>query len=297
MKKQTLLFLFSILFTPLFSQKINVSTGTIKRFSNFKSKYVAPRHVDVWLPKGYNTQQKYAVLYMNDGQMLFDTNQNTEHKEWKVDETLGALMKTGKIKKGIVVAVWNTDKRAAEFLPQKPFLKMSKKTQEALKTQHKSEVISDNYLKFLVEEVKPFIDKTFSVNTDKQHTFIAGSSMGGLISLYALCEYPSVFGGAACLSTHWLGATLENNIEFREVYKTYLDIKLPALKTSKIYFDYGTVALDALYEPHQKVIDALMISKGFTVKNWITKKFEGADHSEKSWAKRLDIPIVFLLGK
>lgn len=120
--------------------------------------------------------------------------------------------------------------------------------------------------------------------------------MGGLISLYAICEYPSVFGGAACLSTHWLGATLENNTEFREAYKAYLDLKLPKLKDAKIYFDYGTTTLDALYEPHQKVMDALMVSKGFTAKNWITKKFEVHDHSEKSWAKRLDIPIVFLLG-
>ena len=73
-------------------------------------------------------------------------------------------------------------------------------------------VQSDAYLKFLVTELKPFIDSTFSVATDRSNTFIAGSSMGGLISMYAVCEYPAVFGGAACLSTHWPGIfTAENN--------------------------------------------------------------------------------------
>ena len=77
---------------------------------------------------------------------------------------------------------------------------------------------SDNYLKFLVKELKPFIDSSFSTLKDQQNTFIAGSSMGGLISMYAICEYPLVFGGAACLSTHWPGIfTMINNYSSRNV--------------------------------------------------------------------------------
>jgi len=107
--------------------------------------------------------------------------------------------------------------------------------------------------------------------------------MGGLISMYAICEYPDVFGGAACLSSHWPGTfTLDNN-PIPQAFYNYLKKNLPSPKTHKIYFDYGTKTLDAMYPPLQEQVDIIMKSKGFTSKSWITKKFEGEDHSERAW--------------
>lgn len=157
--------------------------------------------------------------------------------------------------------------------------------------------ISDKYLKFIVSELKPYIDSTFSTLKDQPNTFIAGSSMGGLISMYALCEYPGVFGGAACLSTHWIGTVLMDNNPVPDAFVKYLNENLPDPAIHKIYFDYGDQTLDALYPPLQKKVDEVMKARGFSDKNWVTKFFPGKDHSEKSWNERLDIPLQFLLKK
>lgn len=121
--------------------------------------------------------------------------------------------------------------------------------------------------------------------------------MGGLISMYAICEYPNVFGGATCLSTHWPGIfTVENN-PIPEAFVTYLRTNLPYPFNHKFYFDYGDKTLDALYLPLQKKVDEVMKAKGFTHRNWITKFYPADDHSEKSWNRRLNIPLEFLLKK
>ncbi|WP_340199514.1 alpha/beta hydrolase [Ascidiimonas sp. W6] len=283
-----------------------VAFGVIQKFDSLPSKYVAARNVDVWLPENYTVEKKYDVLYMQDGQMLFDSTTTWNKQEWGVDETVNQLISEKKIRECIVVGIWNGQKlRHFEYFPQKAF--------EAI-PQHKRDSIyndilkndrgykgvkmqSDNYLRFLVEELKPLIDERYATRPEKEHTFIAGSSMGALISMYAICEYPEVFGGAACISTHWPGLfTLENN-PVPEAFMTYLSEALPDPKTHKFYFDHGTETLDALYPSIQKQADSILKSKGFTRKNWITKVFKGDDHSENSWKQRLHIPLEFLLKK
>lgn len=121
--------------------------------------------------------------------------------------------------------------------------------------------------------------------------------MGGLISLYAVCEYPKVFGGAACLSTHWPGIWVLENNPVPGAFINYLKIHLPNPKNTKIYFDYGDQTLDALYPSLQIKVDEVMKAKGFAEKNWVTKFFPGDDHSERSWSRRLGAPLLFLLKK
>jgi len=158
-------------------------------------------------------------------------------------------------------------------------------------------VCSDAYLKFLVKELKPFIDSTYHTDKEKSSCLLAGSSMGGLISVYGMCEYPEVFGGAACLSTHWIGtfSVLDNPIP--TVFMDYLSQHLPDPATHRLYFDRGTETLDNLYEPYQTVADAIVRATGYTGSSFSSNVFPGADHSERSWALRLDQPMVFLLGK
>jgi enterochelin esterase-like enzyme len=121
--------------------------------------------------------------------------------------------------------------------------------------------------------------------------------MGGLISMYAICEYPDVFGGAACLSTHWPGIFQVANNPIPNAFNRYLKMKLPDPKNHKLYFDYGTATLDALYEPLQNEVDQIMQQKGYDAQHWTTQKFEGENHSEMAWQKRLHIPFQFLFGK
>ncbi len=310
MKHKSKLLLILISPVSILSNGINaagyeISGGTIKHFENFSSKFISPRNIDIWLPDDYDKNEKYAVLYMHDGQMLFDSTATWNKQEWGVDETMSRLIKEKKIRKTIVVGIWNTKDRHSEYFPQKPFESLPKSFQDSLilhssrnggTALFSSPVQSDKYLKFITAELKPFIDSNFSTITGKEDTFIAGSSMGGLISMYALCEYPEIFGGAACLSTHWPGIFTIVNNPVPDAFYNYLKKNLPDPSDHKIYFDYGTKTLDSLYEPLQNQVDLIMKEKGFSNKNWTTLKFDGENHSETSWKRRLYIPLMFLLG-
>lgn len=284
-------------FMPLWAQDMSVASGSVKTIADFPSRFVAARNLYVWLPEGYSPKKKYAVLYMHDGQMLFDSTRTWNKQEWGVDEIVGDLLKKKKIPPCIVVGIPNNGAlRHAEYFPQKAlgYLPAGQK-ENFVKSALKGKPLADNYLQFLVTEVKPYIDSSFSTYTDAAHTFIAGSSMGGLISMYAFCEYPSIFGNAACLSTHWVGVFGQNNT-YPDAFRSYMDDHLPAPGKNRIYFDYGTATLDSLYEPHQQKIDALMRSKGYNQRNWTTRKFQGEDHSEVAWRRRLSIPLLFLMN-
>lgn len=288
------------------AQEVKVTSGKIQRFANFQSKLIDARNVDVWLPEGYSNKEKYAVLYMHDGQALYDAESTWNKQAWEIDQVAGKLISEGKTQKFIIVGIWNNgQKRHPEYFPQKPYESLSQiqkdtitaQLQKAGRTKEIFAPYSDLYLKFLVTELKPFIDKNFSTKPDQKNTFIAGSSMGGLISMYAICEYPKVFGGAACISTHWPGVFSSDNNPIPDAFVNYLKTNLPNPKDHKIYFDYGDQTLDALYKPLQEKADAVMKAEGFTSKNWETKFFPGENHSEEAWAKRLDIPLLFLLKK
>lgn len=284
------------------------ASGSIKHYEKFKSEFVTPRNVDIWFPSGYNPKEEYAVLYMHDGQMLYDANTTWNKQEWQMDEVAGELIAQNAARKFIVVGISNiATLRHSDYFPQKPFESLPKKTQDSLYALKVGDIPlfggkinSDNYLKFIVKELKPFIDNNFSVKTDAQNTFIGGSSMGGLISLYALCEYPDVFGGAMCLSTHWPGLMdTEGKEKTNPVPKAFLDYltaNIPDPKVHKIYFDYGDQGIDAQYKTYQTKADKIMEAIGYTDKNWVTREFKGLDHSENSWAARVDTPLFFLLG-
>jgi enterochelin esterase-like enzyme len=283
-----------------------VISGEITRIENFKSKYITHRNIDIWLPEGYTTSNKYSVLYMHDGQMLYDPEQSWNKQAWNVDDVITKLLKDAKIRNVIVVGIWNGgNTRHQDYFPQKPFQRLTKSKKDTVvaqlkragRTKEEFRPQSDQYLKFIVKELKPYIDKNYSVYTNMENTFITGSSMGGLISWYALCEYPKIFGGAACLSTHWVGTFTPENNPVPTSFIEYLDKKIPKLKNHKIYFDCGDQTLDALYPEIQLKVDSLMKSKGYPASHWLTKYFPGEDHTEKSWHKRLDIPLNFLLGK
>ena len=99
----------------------------------------------------------------------------------------------------------------------------------------RDEISSDKYLSFLIKELKPYMDQNYRTKPDQKNTFIMGSSMGGMISAYAISEYPEIFGGAACLSTHWpLGG---NSVT------SWYENHWPSAGEHKIYFDRGTVGL------------------------------------------------------
>ena len=268
--------------------KENQKSVQIDYFHDFPSAFVEKRNIEVMLPPGYPQENKsYDVLYIHDGQNVFNAETSYGGVAWELDSVIVSLLGKEKIRPAIVVAIWNTPMRMQEYMPAKPQKLVNKK---AIRKGWEGEILSDNYLRFIVDELKPFIDSTYNTNPGQPNTFIMGSSMGGLISLYALCEYPDIFAGAACISTHW--PALDG------VLLQYVENYLPVPGNHFIYFDFGTETLDAIYETYQVKVDSIMKIKGYQHNvNWITQKFAGADHSEKAWKERVHIPLLFLLGK
>jgi predicted alpha/beta superfamily hydrolase len=268
-------------------------TGTLLRHASMPSAHVAARNVDVWLPSGYGADpaRRYPVLYMHDGQNLFDPATSYGGVDWAVDEALTRLIAEGKVRDAIVVGIWNSPKRREEYMPQRAVqnaeIRFNVPGTGGVKP---SDIISDRYLAFMVEELKPYIDATYRTLPGRDDTFVMGSSMGGLVSQYAMSRYPEVFGGAGCVSTHWPAGD--------GIAVTDFGAHLPDPATHRYWFDYGTETLDSSYEPYQLQADQLLRKAGYVEgRNWVTKKFEGAEHSEKAWRLRVDQPLVFLLGR
>ena len=283
-----------------------VAAGRIDRIEVLRSRYIGSRFIDVWLPEGYNDGEKYAVLYMQDGQMLFDSSQTWNRQAWNIDDSSAALMKHLNVKKWIVVGIYNGgNNRHREYFPGKPFKYMNRVQRDSITAQLKQagrvsgefKPLSDAYLKFLVKVLKPHIEKKYSVYTNPENTFIGGSSMGGLISLYAVCKYPAVFGGAACLSTHWPGSFQLQNNYFPLAMQKYLNKKLPKPGRHRFYFDCGDQTLDSMYGLLQDRVDSVFLKMGYDSTNFKSLRFVGANHSERAWSMRLRYPLEFLFRK
>jgi enterochelin esterase-like enzyme len=286
-------------------QPVHVSSGTIVDLGVLTSKYTDPRRVVVWLPDGYKPRgPKYAVLYIHDGQNLFDKATAGYGMEWEIDEHLSKLIADKKVRPTIVVGIWNTPKRLQEYVPSKAFTTLPPSYRSKVRALYGGDPLSDGYLKFLVRELKPAIDQRFNVKTDRANTVIMGSSMGSLISLYAIDEYPQIFGAAGMMSTHW---PLVINPDGKPVseqdyevvsttFERYLAPALPEPRTHRLYFDHGSETLDAIYKRYQDRVDGIVAKRGYVQgKNWLTRNFPGQKHNEISWASRVDVPLEFLL--
>lgn len=283
--------------------------GEIYRVHDFPSVYVANRTVDIWVPENYSSDKKYSVIYMHDGGSLF--GKNTDKKgwgsKWKADEVATKLLNENKVKEFIIVGIYNTGKtRWNEYFPSKSINYLDKNLKDSLFFQNESkhnyaDLIADNYLKFIVKELKPYIDNTFSVYKNANYTYIAGSSMGGLISMYAIFEYPNVFSRAACISTHWMGvAPNKDGVYDKRVPFSifdYMKDHVPNPNNHRLWFDYGNAAgdLDSYYVEYGVYVDSIFDKKGYDSKNFKNILFRGEKHSGKSWNKRLDQIFEFLL--
>ncbi len=263
--------------------------GTLDRHPDFPSRFVRPRPVDIWLPPGYDPmgETRYPVVYMHDGQNLFDPELAFGGVDWGIDEALVRLIHEGQTPGAIVVGIWNVgEQRWLEYMPQKAL--SWPQAVQPFTQQMGGPPLGDAYLSFLVHEVKPFVDTRYRTLPEREHTVVMGSSMGGLASLYALCEAPEVFAGAGCLSTHWPAGD--------GIAIGYLRHALPPPGRHRLYFDYGTETLDAGYEPYQLQADEVLRAAGYREGvDWITRKFPGAEHSERAWRERVHLPLLFLL--
>lgn len=221
------------------------------------------RDVLVWLPDSYTaSERRYPVLYMQDGQNLFDQHTSFGGVEWGVDETMQTL--GGEGLEAIVVGLYHAGPdRIAEYNP------FADPPKGGLR-----------YLEFLTATIKPMIDHDFRTLTDRAYTGIMGSSMGGLISLYAFFRRPDVFGLVGALSPAlWIA---------RGGISTY--IRHARAPQGRIYLDNGT------RENNAEGLSQLLVEKGYRLDETLKYvKEEGGQHTESAWARRLPEALRFLL--
>lgn len=264
--------------------------GTLVYWLDVPSVHLGPdRHVEIWLPPGYEAgDQDYPVIYMHDGQNLFDPRIANTGVDWGVDEAIVRGLQDGAIRPAIVVGIWSGALRARELSPWD---------------------LGDDYAAFLVEELMPRVNAQFRTLTGPEHTFTMGSSMGGLISFHLVRNYPDVFGACGCVSTHF-PFNARNHADFTglevpegvDPERPFIldDIasgaRLPA--GTRYWFDYGTLTLDAGYEPTHLAVRDWLLAQGLAEgSDFVVRRYDGAAHNEASWRARLDDPVRFLLGR
>lgn len=261
-------------------------TGTIRVAANILSPQLYnQRHILVYLPPTYAyTQRRYAVLYMQDGQNLFD-HRTSYAGEWGVDECMETLSRTEGLE-AIVVGIPNMgERRMDEYSP--------------FKDHQLGGGLGNQYLAFVVNTLKPIIDRDFRTLPGKRYTGIMGSSMGGLISLYAFFRYPEFFGFTGVMSPSlWIA---------RGTIFPYLTAV--SFNPGKIYLDVGTRELGDSAEEMQRQrtlsrryyasvrrLKRLLVNKGYRpIRDLLHIEEKWADHSESSWARRLPDAVRFFL--
>jgi predicted alpha/beta superfamily hydrolase len=267
-------------------QQPHTLSGEFRQHKSFHSKILNnDRDLIVYLPPGYEAKPKkrYAVLYLHDGQNLFDgATSFIPGKEWRIDETAEALISAGKIEPLIIVGINNAGKqRIDEYTP-------------AADAKYKMGGKADLYGRMLVEEVKPFIDANYRTIQDAQHTGLGGSSLGGLVSLYLGLKYPKVFGRLAVVSP---------SVWFADKQIVNYANALMAKRKVRIWMDMGTKEGRNTEDAQQAVSDARLLKDTLVKKGWENGKdlnyFEaqGAEHNESAWAERVGSILTFLFPR
>ena len=277
-----------------------VTTGKLYRTTVKGETFKSTVNLDIWVPDCYNPEEKYPVLYLHDGQNLYDAKSSWNKQAWEIDEVGGRLIAEGKIKPFIAVGIWSIDAtRVCDLMPEKvltEYFDHEKYTTTGFESYCTKEIRGDEYVDLIVNTIKPMIDSTFSTLPDMENTAVMGSSMGGLASFYAMCERPDVFGTAICVSTHM---SVSGETCWAEAVFAYLRDKLPTDGNHKIYFDCGDKTSDYYYVPFWDELISIPQEKGYTVENGKLSYgfYPGTSPDEASWCKRVDVPLTFLYAK
>ncbi|PCD03272.1 hypothetical protein COC42_02365 [Sphingomonas spermidinifaciens] len=262
---------------------------------------IGPMRVSVSTPPGYRLgAARHPVLYMHDGQNLFDPAVSGYGKVWHVDRAVERLELGDRAP--IVVGIWNPGAaRFRTYVPQPIVDRLPAAVTAGLAERIGGPVQSAAYLDFLAGPLKTAIDRRYRTRTGRSDTFVMGSSMGGLISLHALVRHPQVFGAAGCLSSHWPLFIPEGEgeapfrAEVTRAWTGWLGEALGSPAGRRIWFDHGTATLDRLYAPYQAAVDRALPPLGWRAgRDFTTRVYPGAPHEENAWAARLTDPLAWL---
>ena len=284
-----------------------ISEGRIIAWPALDGGTAGPMTVWVWLPPEYETApgKRFPVLYMHDGQNLFDKALTGYNQEWGMDEAIPRMVRQGDLRSWVVVGVQSPRERYQGLFPQKIFALLSPQYKARVEgieiNEPKGPLTGDDYLKFMVGTVKARVDREFRTLTGPEDTAVMGSSMGGLMAFYAMAEYPDIFGQAAAVSMHIPLAGVEKAEDHRkwagepaDAFRRYLAALKMKPGRNRLYIDHGTATLDEAYAPYSQELIPMLQASGWTAPNLMFRTYAGAEHNETAWAQRVDIPLAFL---
>lgn len=245
-------------------------TGTVKYYRNFQGEGIKPRDIIVWLPPGYESDlnKNYPVLYMHDGQNIVDPHTSAFQVDWQIDEAADSLIRKGLIEPIIIVGIYNTPDRNQEYSEDK---------------------LGSFYMKFIVDSLKPFIDRNYRTKPDRLSTANGGGSLGGLISFILMWEYSDFFSKAICFSP----AFKIDQYDFIDNVKSYKG----KLKNFKLYILNGDNELDSMLQPGVDEMLEVLNQQGYKEREqFYFYKGKNSLHSEKDWAKNIWRALIYLFG-
>ncbi len=253
-------------------------TGHFEHLTGFRSRFLkSPRDIIVYLPPDYHESSaaRYPVLYMNDGQNLFDVATAFMGNEWGLDETAERLIRGGEIEPLIIVGIYNTGmERMAEYTP--------------IKDKRGRGGRARAYGKLIVAELKPLVDREFRTLPDAANTGIGGSSLGGLVSIYFGLKHPEIFGKLLVMSPSVWWA---NTAILKDVSRIRHKIR------QKIWLDVGTRedSKPEVCVAHVRMLRDALIEKGWRLGDELAyTEDQGGGHNEWAWGQRAPSALKFL---
>jgi len=252
-----------------------VISGQLRKHGQFRSRFLRnQRDLIVYTPPGYEEQPQhhFPVLYLHDGQNLFDgATSFIPGQDWHVGQTANQCIQSGKVEPLVIVGMYNTKARVREYTPTHvPKLGGGR---------------ADRYAKFLLEEVKPFIESEYRILTGSQHTGIGGSSLGGLVSIYLGLKHSKIFGKIAALSP---SVWWNQRVILRFAQATSVEPR------PRIWLDIGTREGARTVQDVEKFRDVLLQKGWQLAKDLYYERVEGAEHNEAAWARRVGPFLQFL---
>lgn len=274
--------------------RLSAASGVIRvegaagdlRLHEFRSRiFRNTRFLRIWLPQGYEDSahagRRYPVLYLNDGQNLFEPSTSFTGVDWRVDETADRLIREGVIPPMIIVGIDNTGRdRVREYMPYRSLQPMILRVQ------------GDRYPRFLMKEVMPFVARNYRVATGPENTGLGGSSLGALISLYTATVRPGVIGRLLLESPSLWASNRQLIKESRKI----------RVWPERIFMAIGTAEAGQKDRDQSAVHDVRELAAIFRRARLDQKCFalkidEGATHHESAWAHRFPEALAFLFGR
>ncbi|HSF46292.1 MAG TPA: alpha/beta hydrolase-fold protein, partial [Chitinophagaceae bacterium] len=250
-------------------------TGKVEYHRSLKGEGIRDRDIIVWLPSGYDphSKKRYPVMYLQDGQNIFDPATSAFGTDWQVDETADSMIRTGAVDPMIIVGIYNTPDRSIEYIPSEK---------------------GRLYREFIIRKLKPFVDSAYRTKPGSKHQSIGGSSAGGILAFMIVWEYPDVFSKAICMSPAFrLPGDQASGWNYVSTVKND-----PKRKRVFFYIDNGGVGLEQRLQPGIDEMLKALTDKGYKAgRDFIYISDPTAQHQEKAWAERFPQALKLTSGR